>query len=500
MPRDEARERLLLQVVVSEYSTYALDAIGDRLQADLFTRPDFRRVCLVIADLRARGFVPEWSQVRAKIQQRDVTLDDPSDIDELAVGVPSRPNLENLNRTIEELERFARLRRRIVAADSVAHAVRAGEDHSAALMAFTDVVTEGVGNTLIDDTALMALPEPRMLVADRLPAEGTALLIGTSGVGKSVVATDLGLCVGTGCHWQDAPILTRGPVVHVVAEGGLRRYSVRVRAAKLAAGFSLEESVGLYAHDGPVNLLDLAAVSRFAAIAAALKPVLIIIDTLARCLPAADENSAKDMGVAVAALDTLRARTGATILAVHHTPKDSTRTDARGSGALTGAVDTILTVTPLPNGRLTLGCSKQRDGAPFLPRVLQLRPYGGSVVPTPVDERLLAIPLPDDFDNRVLVFLQSHPSGTTWSAAARGLKAGKGRVGDALQRLVAARLARETETGKGSVFTATSPAVQTGPDGSQERGPTVPVRRSGSIETGPTDRCQPSPDSTRGER
>ena len=50
-------------------------------------------------------------------------------------------------------------------------------------------------------------------------------------------------------------------------------------------------------------------------------PDLIVFDTLARLIPGADENSSKDMGEVIRAMDDLRRRFDETVLPVHHTGK-----------------------------------------------------------------------------------------------------------------------------------------------------------------------------------
>ena len=75
-----------------------------------------------------------------------------------------------------------------------------------------------------------------------------------------------------------------------------------------------------------------------------------------------DENSAKDMGQFVAAVDRIRVETGCCVLMVHHTGKDAGR-GPRGSSALEGAADTVLMLTE-SNGIRQLAVRKQKDGPP----------------------------------------------------------------------------------------------------------------------------------------
>ena len=94
-------------------------------------------------------------------------------------------------------------------------------------------------------------------------------------------------------------------------------------------------------------------------------PDLIVIDTLARTLVGADENSAKEVGEYIAAVDLIRKETGAAVLLVHHIGKNSIRGE-RGSSALRGAADTMmsLTLSKQPSA-FTLECTKQKDAREF---------------------------------------------------------------------------------------------------------------------------------------
>ena len=90
-------------------------------------------------------------------------------------------------------------------------------------------------------------------------------------------------------------------------------------------------------------------------------PRLIVFDTWARCLTGGDENSAKDVGEAIAELDELRFELECAVVVVHHTGK--TGKEDRGSGALTGAVDTKLRLEPAngSNINISLTVEKQKN-------------------------------------------------------------------------------------------------------------------------------------------
>lgn len=126
----------------------------------------------------------------------------------------------------------------------------------------------------------------------------------------------------------------------------------------------------------PVNLGERHAVAELCA--AADGRDLVVIDTLARCLVGADENSAKDMGIAVDALYRLRDAThGGTVLVVHHTGKD--RETTRGSSALEAGVDTVYT-TATDGAHIRLKRTKRKDGPADDTLSLKIKPVLDSCV------------------------------------------------------------------------------------------------------------------------
>jgi hypothetical protein len=124
----------------------------------------------------------------------------------------------------------------------------------------------------------------------------------------------------------------------------------------------------------PVNLLQSGDV---AALLSALRglpdpPILLIVDTLARCMLGGDENSARDMGIAIGALDAIRAALGCAMIVVHHTGK-SAETE-RGSSALRAAADTMFSLKR-DGELLTVVIDKQKnavDGGELRGRLVRI--------------------------------------------------------------------------------------------------------------------------------
>lgn len=89
---------------------------------------------------------------------------------------------------------------------------------------------------------------------------------------------------------------------------------------------------------------------------------VVVIDTMARATPGADENSSADMGAVLAAMERIAEALGVLVVVVHHTGKDASK-GARGHSSFFAALDTALELThDEENGTRALKLAKQKDG------------------------------------------------------------------------------------------------------------------------------------------
>lgn len=213
---------------------------------------------------------------------------------------------------------------------------------------------------LVSGLALASRQGPDWLVEHLIPRPSLTFLYGAPKSGKSFAALDLAACVATGRPWGTSQT-ERGRVLYVLGEGAAGT-GKRLDAWSLyhAEVDSLADLVWL---PEPVNLTDSdkldSQVDSLVALCRDLGVSLIVLDTLARCTVGADENSARDMGLVVEALDRLKDSTGAAVLVVHHTGKDKSK-GMRGSSALLGAADVVVEVTG-SEGRVTLRVDQAKD-------------------------------------------------------------------------------------------------------------------------------------------
>ena len=320
-----------------------------------------------ILELRARGAAVDYLTVRAELD-RAGRLETVGAAYLLELSRDSvRPSDAALLTAAAEIKQAATTRRlrNILAQFAVAPQI----DTSALSVALAAFEGREITPALLDDAAVLNLPEPEPLVAGMIFERTLVAVVGAPGVGKTFVALALGLAQAAGCSaWLGAPIVKHGPAIYIAAEGAP---APRIGGWKVHHGYDLNAPLGLHTWSGAVNLLDPLAVALFIGKTKALHPRMVILDTFARCFVGGDENSARDVGIAVAALDRIRTGLDATVVVLHHMNKGGT--SERGSGALRGACDTVMYLQQADD-LLQLTCDKQKDAEPFEPVTLKLIP------------------------------------------------------------------------------------------------------------------------------
>ncbi len=209
----------------------------------------------------------------------------------------------------------------------------------------------------------------RYLVKGWLDCGALSVIYGESNVGKSTLAMDIAFHVAARVPWHGVKVAGTddrewpGKVYYLALEGG-SGFANRICAMRQERPdiFDRIESDGDFVL-WPVAV-DLHGTTDGEAIAKAItensdKTALVVIDTLARAMGDGDENTAKDMGQFVRNVDLIRERTGAHVMVIHHSGKDTSK-GARGSGSLRGAVDTEIELTR--SGAVVMAeARKQRD-------------------------------------------------------------------------------------------------------------------------------------------
>lgn len=203
------------------------------------------------------------------------------------------------------------------------------------------------------------------LLKGLLPTNSMCSIYGPSGSFKSFVAVSIACHVSMGKEW-DGKHVEQGSVLYIVGEGGAgvaRRF--RAWADEYNGGRDIPNIARIpmpvfMADDQQVGLLSIA--TERVKQQTGLPVKLIVIDTVARCFGAGDENRATDMGAFIKGCDLIKSLTGATVLLIHHTGK-SEENGARGSSALRAALDVELLVKreDSESQAVTITCTKMKD-------------------------------------------------------------------------------------------------------------------------------------------
>ena len=198
----------------------------------------------------------------------------------------------------------------------------------------------------LDVRQIKSLPDPEWLVEEMLIDKSLSFVVGPPGSGKSFVVLNMALCIASkqDTFW-DKPIVKTGAVIYISSEG-VSDIKFRIMAWEAATGVKVSDAPFYLIHQS-INFMDQTDVGRLlktvmAVSKASNQPVaMVVVDTVSRVLPGADENLQKDMTLFVKACDAVRESFSATVVGVHHTSRAGT---LRGSSVFDGAADSIFMI------------------------------------------------------------------------------------------------------------------------------------------------------------
>lgn len=199
----------------------------------------------------------------------------------------------------------------------------------------------------------------KWIIKDFLPQAQLGVLFGDSGSGKTFLGYDMCAAVARGIEWNGRKV-TKGRVLYVVAEG-VGGFVNRIKAYCHQQGITAADLDIDIISDITPNLREPAQVTDLIKDIKAHGPYdLIVMDTFAQVMPGANENSGEDVGQALAQCKRIHHHSGAMVLLVHHSGKDSSK-GARGWSGLRAAADVELEVTRFENDR-SVSVTKLKDG------------------------------------------------------------------------------------------------------------------------------------------
>jgi len=193
---------------------------------------------------------------------------------------------------------------------------------------------------ILDIRAIKNMADPKWLVKGLVTDLGMGFVFGPPGCGKSFITISMALSVAAGAEtWWGRDIERSGPVIYISSEGQ-SDMKFRIRAWEAETGVKTDD-LPFYLIRQPMNFMseaDVVTLLRTIQIVADshAAPCMVVVDTVSRVLPGADENLQKDMTLFIRACDLVRERFGATVVGVHHTSRQG---NMRGSTVFDGAGD-----------------------------------------------------------------------------------------------------------------------------------------------------------------
>jgi len=356
----EAEASLLGAMLLRADAIVAAIEVG--LSADDFYAPSHGQVYDAITSLHRRGDPADPLTVADELGRAGVLEDvgGGAALLSMQAGTPAIGSARRYARIVAE---HSRSRSLLDAAGALRDAVLDGAEPEPMLARIAELAApheaaDGLRARLLTVEQLRELPPPGWLVDGVLAANTLAVLYGRPGAAKTFLALDWALSVASGAWWSGREVLG-GDVLYLAAEGvsGLGR-----RVAAWQQARNVVEVPGIQWLGAAVNLLDEAQTQALVRLVDDTQPVLVVIDTLARSMVGGDENSARDVGLAIEAADRIRQAARTAVLLVHHSGKDGL--SPRGSSALEGAADTIVEARA-DGDRVTLRCVKAKDAEPF---------------------------------------------------------------------------------------------------------------------------------------
>ncbi|RIK26713.1 MAG: hypothetical protein DCC55_39805 [Chloroflexi bacterium] len=213
-------------------------------------------------------------------------------------------------------------------------------------------------------TDLLNRPDKEWLIDRIIGAGDSGMIYGPPGCGKTFGVIDLIFAACLGQRWAMRFDVLRPLTVCYCAGEGIGGLKERFKAA--AAYYNVKDYLpGFYFSPLVPQLFQATGMDTMRRFIdewkASDRPELdlLIIDTMHNATVGADENSAQDMGRALATMKLATTELGCAQFLVHHSNKAGT--GERGSSALRGAMDVMIEVTKAAD-KYGIYCNKLKDG------------------------------------------------------------------------------------------------------------------------------------------
>lgn len=209
-------------------------------------------------------------------------------------------------------------------------------------------------------------PPPVFLIDRHIPQVSTGFLYSAPGIGKSFLALDMALTLAFGQEDWHGDKIDAGEdhpsVLYIAAEGSFG-FRNRVRAWRAARDIDPDRDDTFVMIERTIDFMnpdDINKLIRTINKAVQRRPCLVVVDTVSRSMPGADENLQKEMTLFVKACDHVKDAFQCAVIGVHHAGKSG---DMRGSTVLRGAGDFVFKLERAKGAQIGhLTCEKQKDG------------------------------------------------------------------------------------------------------------------------------------------
>ena len=216
---------------------------------------------------------------------------------------------------------------------------------------------------------LMSRPPPEWLIDRYFPKKSVGFVYSKPGAGKTFIVLDAAMSIAAQLpDWHGDKIAPsgQGQVVLYLAAEGSYGFRNRVKAWLKARDLGADKLTSFRLIETSINFMSQDDIDRLVRTIKAVVEraghslALVVVDTVSRSMPGADENLQKDMTVFVRACDAVKDRFGCAVIGVHHAGKNG---DMRGSTVLLGAGDFVFALDR-KKGVMTgvLACEKMKDG------------------------------------------------------------------------------------------------------------------------------------------
>jgi RecA-family ATPase len=361
-----------------------LDGLGTTLRREDFYDPLHQRIYDLMLEL--------WTAERAitPLTLKALMQNDPGlveiGLDYLVSLAEAAPAIVNVGEMARTIQRAAHRREIVSIAEALVHDVKHGlrdggvdalvEEAEAALARLSEMAEGGLRTVSAASLDGQPIEDDGFFAEDLIPRRTVTLFGGDGGTGKSLLAKQLAVAATVGTNWMGRILNERGAVLYLSAEDDMNVLHKRLADIVAREGLTLSDLTHLHIaplvgedallarlqHDGTIAATAL--YRQLEARVRAIKPVLVVIDTLADFF-GGEENNRTHARQFVGMLRRICIKHDTTAVLLSH-PSVSGMTSGRGTSGSTGWSNSV-------RSRLSLERIRSKDDSEDDPDVRVLK-------------------------------------------------------------------------------------------------------------------------------